>query len=89
MTPVTTPAGINITLMLKNHLPSEARELRAEIAALEAKTTEKRALLVQHQHLALVMGVDLDAPVAEPKPASPIIPAPPLMADAVAEEGEL
>jgi len=62
---MTAAGGVNIPLMLRDHLPLEARTLRAEIAALEAQLAEKRAQLLQHQQVALVVGIELDAP-AEP-----------------------
>lgn len=69
---MTTPSGVNIPLMLMNHLPSEVRTLRGEITALEATLAEKRAQFLKHQQLALVMDVDLDAPAPVIAPAAPL-----------------
>ena len=72
---ITSAGGVNIPLMLRDHLPLEARALKAEIAAMEAALDEKRAQLLQHQQVALVVGIDLDAPVAstETKTGAPVV----------------
>jgi hypothetical protein len=60
---VTAAGSVNIPLMLRDHLPIAARSLKAEIDALELELTAKRADLLQHQQVALVVGVDLNAPI--------------------------